>query len=157
MREGSLYLADTCQVKCVDPLFVSVFDSAVINKWTWPRIYFCIKFKIYLPWLKKGRCFHVIDCWRWTSILCASLPQSTTGLDDFDRLKTLGTGSFGRVMLVKLKGTEQFYAMKILDKQKVGVSSDLVFHHLSCPVFKYNESEIPFARGICVIVLRLFW
>lgn len=46
--------------------------------------------------------------------------QSTTGLDDFDRLKTLGTGSFGRVMLVKHKGTEQFFAMKILDKQKVG-------------------------------------
>eukprot|EP00064_Thunnus_orientalis_P004470 superscaffoldBa00000407_g4482 len=46
-------------------------------------------------------------------------PQSTTGLDDFDRFKTLGTGSFGRVMLVKHKGTNQFYAMKILDKQKV--------------------------------------
>ncbi|KAG9343193.1 hypothetical protein JZ751_014172 [Albula glossodonta] len=46
-------------------------------------------------------------------------PQSTTGLDDFERLKTLGTGSFGRVMLVKHKGTEQYYAMKILDKQKV--------------------------------------
>ncbi|KAK7889443.1 hypothetical protein WMY93_025003 [Mugilogobius chulae] len=46
-------------------------------------------------------------------------PQCTTGLDDFDRFKTLGTGSFGRVMLVKHKGTNQFYAMKILDKQKV--------------------------------------
>ncbi|KAL4634920.1 cAMP-dependent protein kinase catalytic subunit beta isoform X1 [Arapaima gigas] len=46
-------------------------------------------------------------------------PESTTGLDEFDRLKTLGTGSFGRVMLVKHKGTGQFYAMKILDKQKV--------------------------------------
>lgn len=46
-------------------------------------------------------------------------PQSTTCLDDFDRLKTLGTGSFGRVMLVKHKGTEQYFAMKILDKQKV--------------------------------------
>ncbi|XP_041134044.1 cAMP-dependent protein kinase catalytic subunit beta-like isoform X1 [Polyodon spathula] len=46
-------------------------------------------------------------------------PQSTTGLDDFERQKTLGTGSFGRVMLVKHKGTEQYYAMKILDKQKV--------------------------------------
>uniref|UniRef100_A0A673JWN3 cAMP-dependent protein kinase n=1 Tax=Sinocyclocheilus rhinocerous TaxID=307959 RepID=A0A673JWN3_9TELE len=49
-----------------------------------------------------------------------SPPQSTTGLDDFDRLKTLGTGSFGRVMLVKHKATDQFYAMKVLDKQKVG-------------------------------------
>lgn len=47
-------------------------------------------------------------------------PQSTTGLDDFERLKTLGTGSFGRVMLVKHKATDQFFAMKILDKQKVG-------------------------------------
>lgn len=47
------------------------------------------------------------------------LSQSTTGLDDFDRFKTLGTGSFGRVMLVKHKETNQFYAMKILDKQKV--------------------------------------
>ncbi|KAK9404112.1 cAMP-dependent protein kinase catalytic subunit beta [Crotalus adamanteus] len=45
--------------------------------------------------------------------------QNTAGLDDFERLKTLGTGSFGRVMLVKHKSTEQYYAMKILDKQKV--------------------------------------
>uniref|UniRef100_A0A8C5FHC3 cAMP-dependent protein kinase n=1 Tax=Gadus morhua TaxID=8049 RepID=A0A8C5FHC3_GADMO len=46
-------------------------------------------------------------------------PQSTTCLDDFERLKTLGTGSFGRVMLVKHKSTEQYFAMKILEKQKV--------------------------------------
>jgi serine/threonine protein kinase len=40
-------------------------------------------------------------------------------LDDFDRIKTLGTGSFGRVMLVQHKGGKDYYAMKILDKQKV--------------------------------------
>lgn len=40
-------------------------------------------------------------------------------LDDFDRIKTLGTGSFGRVMLVKHKQNGSYYAMKILDKQKV--------------------------------------
>lgn len=44
---------------------------------------------------------------------------NTATLDDFDRIKTLGTGSFGRVMLVKHKASEQYYAMKILDKQKV--------------------------------------
>ncbi|CAG0912230.1 unnamed protein product [Notodromas monacha] len=44
---------------------------------------------------------------------------SNATLDDFDRKKTLGTGSFGRVMLVQHKQTKQFYAMKILDKQKV--------------------------------------
>uniref|UniRef100_A0A8D2NUQ7 cAMP-dependent protein kinase n=1 Tax=Zosterops lateralis melanops TaxID=1220523 RepID=A0A8D2NUQ7_ZOSLA len=48
-----------------------------------------------------------------------SPPQNTAGLDDFERQKTLGTGSFGRVMMVKHKSTEQYYAMKILDKQKV--------------------------------------
>eukprot|EP00073_Rattus_norvegicus_P043879 XP_017445956.1 PREDICTED: LOW QUALITY PROTEIN: cAMP-dependent protein kinase catalytic subunit beta-like [Rattus norvegicus] len=46
-------------------------------------------------------------------------PPSNAGLEDFERKKTLGTGSFGRVMLVKHKATAQYYAMKILDKQKV--------------------------------------
>uniref|UniRef100_A0A8C5XXV6 cAMP-dependent protein kinase catalytic subunit alpha n=1 Tax=Microcebus murinus TaxID=30608 RepID=A0A8C5XXV6_MICMU len=45
--------------------------------------------------------------------------QNTAHLDQFDRIKTLGTGSFGRVMLVKHKETGNHYAMKILDKQKV--------------------------------------
>uniref|UniRef100_A0A8D2DVR6 cAMP-dependent protein kinase n=1 Tax=Sciurus vulgaris TaxID=55149 RepID=A0A8D2DVR6_SCIVU len=45
-------------------------------------------------------------------------PPNNAGLEDFERKKTLGTGSFGRVMLVKHKATEQYYAMKILDKQK---------------------------------------
>uniref|UniRef100_A0A913IAM8 cAMP-dependent protein kinase catalytic subunit n=1 Tax=Strongyloides stercoralis TaxID=6248 RepID=A0A913IAM8_STRER len=45
--------------------------------------------------------------------------QNNAALDDFDRIKTLGTGSFGRVMLVKHKQSSIYYAMKILDKQKV--------------------------------------
>lgn len=45
--------------------------------------------------------------------------QNNASLDDFDRIRTLGTGSFGRVMLVQNKGTKHYYAMKILDKQKV--------------------------------------
>lgn len=52
----------------------------------------------------------------------SSAPQQTAALDHFDRLKTLGTGSFGRVMLVKHKETGQHFAMKILDKQKVRCS-----------------------------------
>lgn len=49
-----------------------------------------------------------------------NLLQNTACLDDFDRIKTLGTGSFGRVMLVQNKNDQNYYAMKILDKQKVG-------------------------------------
>lgn len=55
------------------------------------------------------------------SVLCfvCCRYQNTASLDQFERLKTLGTGSFGRVMLVKHKETGQHFAMKILDKQKV--------------------------------------
>ena len=42
-------------------------------------------------------------------------------LDDFERMKTLGTGSFGRVMLVQHKKEGSYYAMKILDKHKVSL------------------------------------
>jgi len=46
--------------------------------------------------------------------------SSNAQLGDFEIMKTLGTGSFGRVILVKHKtGDDKFYAMKILDKQKV--------------------------------------
>merc|ERR1711976_430842 len=45
--------------------------------------------------------------------------KNTACLEDFDRLKTLDTGSFGRVMLAQHKEKKNYYAMKILDKQKV--------------------------------------
>ncbi|GFR03276.1 cAMP-dependent protein kinase catalytic subunit 1, partial [Trichonephila clavata] len=48
-----------------------------------------------------------------------SPPPSTVKLKDFERIQTLGTGSFGRVMLVQHKDTKKYYAMKILDKLKV--------------------------------------
>ena len=45
--------------------------------------------------------------------------QGQGTLDDFERLQTLGTGSFGRVVLVRHKSSKQYHAMKILYKQKV--------------------------------------
>lgn len=51
---------------------------------------------------------------RWDAPL-----KNTACLDEFDRIKTLGTGSFGRVMLVQHKEDSKHYAMKILDKSKV--------------------------------------
>lgn len=77
--------------------------------------------------------------WRSPSAVVASL-------DDFDRMKTLGTGSFGRVMLVQYKTSKDFYAMKILDKQKI-VKLQQVEHTL-------NEKKIlhainyPFVVGL---------
>lgn len=51
----------------------------------------------------------------WTRV-CV---QNNAALDEFDRIRTLGTGSFGRVMLVQHRSSKTFHAMKILDKQKV--------------------------------------
>ena len=56
-------------------------------------------------------------------------PKNTACLDDFDQLQTLGTGSFGQVMLSQHKEKKSYYAMKILDKQKVSYD----FH-----IFNYN-------------------
>jgi protein kinase A len=40
-------------------------------------------------------------------------------LGDFDILRTLGTGSFGRVHLVQSKHNQRFYAIKVLKKAQV--------------------------------------
>ncbi|KAH1001443.1 hypothetical protein HUJ04_005464 [Dendroctonus ponderosae] len=46
-------------------------------------------------------------------------PSPTDGLNQFDRLKTLGTGSFGRVFLVQHQQTKGYYAMKVIDKIRI--------------------------------------
>lgn len=55
-------------------------------------------------------------------------------LEDFERYRTIGTGAFGRVILVKYKPTTRYYAMKILDKAKM-VKMKQIDH-------TYNEKRI---------------
>lgn len=40
-------------------------------------------------------------------------------IDDFELLKVLGKGSFGKVFLVRVIGTVEYYAMKVLNKSEV--------------------------------------
>eukprot|EP00128_Syssomonas_multiformis_P003931 Colp12_sorted_trinity150504_noHs@3396 len=68
----------------------------------------------------------------------------THTLDHFQRIATLGTGSFGRVMLCKEKGSGNFYAMKILNKAKV-VKLKQVEHTL-------NEKQILAAINLPFVV-----
>ncbi|XP_063718473.1 cAMP-dependent protein kinase catalytic subunit beta-like [Symsagittifera roscoffensis] len=48
-------------------------------------------------------------------------PKSSVKLSDFEIKRTLGTGSFGRVLLSRYTPAkeEKYYAVKVLDKQKV--------------------------------------
>ncbi|KAL7719440.1 non-specific serine/threonine protein kinase [Entamoeba marina] len=52
-----------------------------------------------------------------------STPQTVSKpkpkLEDFETLKLIGKGTYGKVMLVKKIDTEKIYAMKILDKRSV--------------------------------------
>ena len=49
----------------------------------------------------------------------ASSKKRYVKLEDFDLIKVIGKGSFGKVMLVRKKGNGWFYAMKVLRKQNV--------------------------------------
>ncbi|XP_076178388.1 cAMP-dependent protein kinase catalytic subunit [Ptiloglossa arizonensis] len=63
------------------------------------------------------------------------LPKSdTVTLEDFELFRTIGTGAFGRVLLVKYKPTSAYYAMKIMDKAKI-VKKKQVDH-------TYNEKRV---------------
>ena len=46
----------------------------------------------------------------------------TYGVEDFELMKVIGRGSFGKVMMVRKKGDSKVYAMKIL--RKAAISSN---------------------------------
>ena len=46
-------------------------------------------------------------------------PNKKINLTDFELVKVIGRGSFGKVYLVRRNGTENYYAMKKLKKEVV--------------------------------------
>lgn len=48
-----------------------------------------------------------------------SMKEQKVGLDDFEVLKVVGQGAFGKVYQVRKKGTFEIYAMKVMRKDKI--------------------------------------
>ncbi|KAG8385942.1 hypothetical protein BUALT_Bualt03G0097700 [Buddleja alternifolia] len=63
---------------------------------------------------------------RWDAISSASSKDSPLGLSNFRLLKRLGYGDIGSVYLVELRGTNTFFAMKVMDKGSLASRNKLL-------------------------------
>ncbi|KAK6154566.1 hypothetical protein DH2020_008814 [Rehmannia glutinosa] len=63
---------------------------------------------------------------RWDAISSASSKDSPLGLSNFRLLKRLGYGDIGSVYLVELRGTNAFFAMKVMDKGSLASRNKLL-------------------------------
>uniref|UniRef100_V9KF61 non-specific serine/threonine protein kinase n=1 Tax=Callorhinchus milii TaxID=7868 RepID=V9KF61_CALMI len=75
-----------------------------------------------------------------------SKPKHKVTMHNFEYLKLLGKGTFGKVILVKEKATGTYYAMKILKKEVI-VAKDEVAHTLTENRVLQN-SRHPFLTGL---------
>ncbi|XP_043700492.1 serine/threonine-protein kinase RHS3-like [Telopea speciosissima] len=63
---------------------------------------------------------------RWEAIQLATARDAPLGLSHFRLLKRLGYGDIGSVYLVELRGTNTFFAMKVMDKASLASRNKLL-------------------------------
>ncbi|XP_063077442.1 RAC-alpha serine/threonine-protein kinase-like [Engraulis encrasicolus] len=78
--------------------------------------------------------------------VCPSKPRHRVTMHNFEYLKLLGKGTFGKVILVNEKATGKYYAMKILKKEVI-VAKDEVAHTLT-ENRVLQSSKHPFLTGL---------
>jgi serum/glucocorticoid-regulated kinase 2 len=75
-----------------------------------------------------------------------NLGASKITLDDFEILKVLGRGAFGKVMLVEKKDTKQLYALKSMHKEDI-IDKDQI-EHTKTERYVLEKSRCPFVVGL---------
>ena len=82
-------------------------------------------------------------------------------MSDFDYLKLLGKGTFGKVILVKEKATGMYYAMKILRKEviiaKVSTNFNSTTGNLHSMVIHFMQLSSNGVYGLCLYNTRMRW
>lgn len=68
------------------------------------------------------------------------------GVDDFQNLKVIGRGGFGRVLLVRKNDTGQVYAMKILKKSVIAARGEI--EHTRTEKSVLSKLKHPFLAGL---------
>ncbi|KAM0791235.1 hypothetical protein ACM66B_005715 [Microbotryomycetes sp. NB124-2] len=69
------------------------------------------------------------------------------GPNDFDFLRMIGKGTFGRVFQVRKKDTQRIYAMKVLSKREI-VAKKEVAHTIGERKILQRSSDCPFLLGL---------
>ncbi|PVU88796.1 hypothetical protein BB561_005687 [Smittium simulii] len=92
-------------------------------------------------------------------------PRSKTerfAIKDFSLFRTVGTGSFGRVRVVKNKKTEKYYAMKVLNKKQIMESKQVahinaeraILAFCNCPFIKFPSPVAKFYASEVFLALK---
>ena len=68
--------------------------------------------------------------------------QSLFRLSDFEFYRTLGTGTFGRVLLARLRGNKKYFAIKIMKKYEIARLAQI--EHIYCEKFLLCRIRNPF-------------
>jgi len=80
---------------------------------------------------------------------CCGIVQMKRGLsvNDFDFLRMIGKGTFGRVFQVRKKDTKRIYAMKVLSKREI-VAKKEIAHTIGERKILQRSSDSPFLLGL---------
>ncbi|KAK9149945.1 hypothetical protein Syun_008254 [Stephania yunnanensis] len=88
---------------------------------------------------------------RWDAINLVNFRDSPIGLSHFRLLKRLGYGDIGCVYLVELRGTQAFFAMKVMDKAALASRNKLLRAQTEREILGLLDHP---SCQLCILILR---